>query len=193
MKKTIAIVGALFLVAAVAIPAMAWWGPGWGGMHRGMGWGHGPWSCWNNEGGYGYGGVNKEQATKLDQLRQDFFKDTTDLRNDLWNKSRELGSVLNTENPDRDKAGALQSEISELRTKLAQKRLSFRLEARKIAPNTERSQGYGPGYGRGMMGYGPGYGRGMMGYGPGYGPGMMGQGRGYGSHMGGFGGGHCWN
>jgi len=54
--------------------------------------------------------------------------------------------------------------------------LDFQLETRKIAPNTERGEGYGPGYGRGMMGYG-------------YGPGMMG----YGQHMGGYGGAPCWN
>jgi len=186
MKKTMMIMGALFLVAAIAYPVLAW-GPGWGGMHRAMGWGNGP--MYGGNSGYGYGTLDREQATKLDQLRQDFFKDTTDLRNELWNKSRELGSVLNSENPDKGKAEALQNEISGLRTKLAQKRLDFQLETRRIVPNTERGEGYGPGYGRGMMGYGPGYGQGRMGYGPGYGQGMMG----YGQHMGRFGGGPCWN
>jgi zinc resistance-associated protein len=186
MKKTMMIAGALFLVAAIAYPVFAW-GPGWGGMYRGMGWGNGP--MYGGNSGYGYGTLDKEQATKLDQLRQKFFNDTTTLRNDLWNKSRELDSIVNTENPDTAKAEALQNEISDLRSKLSQKRLDFQLEARKIVPNADRSEGYGPGYGRGMRGYGPGYGPGMMGYGPGYGPGMMG----YGQHMGGFGGGGCWN
>ncbi|MFZ0450039.1 MAG: periplasmic heavy metal sensor [Desulfatiglandaceae bacterium] len=184
MKKTVTIIGAVLLVAAIAYPVFAW-GPGWGGMHRSMGWGNGP--MYGGNSGYGYGTLDKEQATKLDQLRQNFFKDTNDLRKDLWNKSRELGSVMNAENPDTGKAEALQNEINDLRAKLSQKRLSLQLETRKIVPNTERGEGYGPGYGHGMMGYGPGYGQGMSGYG--HGPGMMG----YGQHRGGFGGGACWN
>jgi zinc resistance-associated protein len=168
MKRTMMIIGALFLVGAIAYPVLAW-GPGWGGMYRGMGWGNGP--MYGGNSGYGYGTLDKEQASKLDQLRQKFFNDTTGLRNDLWNKSRELDSVLNTENPDRGKAEALQNEINGLRAQLSQKGSDFQLETRKIVPNAESGEGYGPG----MMGYG--YGLGMMGYG---------------QHMGGFGGG-CWN
>ena len=183
MKKTLTIIGALLLVGAIAYPVLAW-GPGWGGMHRGgMGWGHGPGSCWENGGGYGYGNLNQEQAAKLDQLRQKFYSDTEPIRNDLWNKSRELSSVVNAENPDKAKTEALQNEINDLRGKLSQERLSFQLEARKIVPNTGVAEGYGSGYGRG--------GRGMMGYG--HGPGMMGSGRGYGNHRGGFGGAPCWD
>lgn len=179
MKKTFTIIGALLLVAAIAYPVLAW-GPGWGSMHRGMGWDHGQGNRWNNGGGYGYGNLNQDQATKLDLLRQKFFDDTTGLRNDLWNKSRELGSVVNAENPDKAKAEALQNEINGLRAQLSQKRLDFQLETRKIVPNGERGESYGPGYGPGMMGYG-------------HGPGMMGYGRGYGNHRGEFGGAPCWN
>ncbi|MBW2094051.1 MAG: periplasmic heavy metal sensor [Deltaproteobacteria bacterium] len=169
MKKTLTIIGALLLVAAVAYPVLAW-GPGWGGMHRGMGWGHGPGYCWNGGSGSGYGALNQEQATKLDQLRQNFYNDTTTLRNELWNKSRELNIALNAVNPDRTRITALQDEINDLRTQLSKKRLDFELEARKIAPNTGVAKGYGPGYGRG-------------------GHGMMGSG----NHRGGFGGVPCWN
>lgn len=171
MKKTLTIIGALLLVGAIAYPVLAW-GPGWGGMHRGgMGWGHGPGSCWGNGGGHWYGNLNQEQAAKLDQLRQKFYSDTEPIRNDLRNKSRELSSVVNAENPDKAKAETLQSEINALRDKLSQERLSFQLEAKKIVPNTGVAEGYGSGYG----------------------PGMMGSGRGYGNHMGGFGGAPCWN
>jgi zinc resistance-associated protein len=182
MKKTLTIMGALLLVAAVAYPVLAW-GPGWGGMHQGMGWGHGPGYCWNGGTGNGSGTLNQEQGTKLDQLQQNFYNDTAPIRNELWNKSRELNTALNAANPDRARITALQSEINDLRAKMSQKRLDFELEARKIAPNTGVAGGYGPGYGRG--------GWGMMGYG--HGPGIMGNGRGYGNHRGGFGGGPCWN
>jgi zinc resistance-associated protein len=170
MKKTLTILGALLLVAAIAYPVLAW-GPGWGwgGMHRGMGWGYGPGYYGNNGGGYGYGNLSQEQATKLDQLRQDFYTDTAPIRNELWNKSSELNTELNSATPDRDRITILQNQINDLRAKLSQKLLDFSLKARKIAPNTGLAQGYGPGYGRGMMGYG-----------------------GYGNHMYGYGGG-CWN
>jgi len=166
MKKTLMIIGALLLVAAIAYPVLAW-GPGWGGMHRGMGWGYGPGSSWNNGGGYSYGDLNQEQATKLDQLRQNFYNDTTQIRNKLWNKSRDLNTELNAANPDRTRITALQNEMNDLRAQLSQKRVDFELEARKIVPNTAVVERYGPGYGPGMMGYG--------------------------NHRGGFGGGPCWN
>ena len=55
---------------------------------------------------------------------------------------------------------------------MAEKRITYDLEARKIAPDTRfgRRGAYGFGH---MMGWGPGYGH-MMGWGPrmgGYGPG----------------------
>lgn len=161
--------GALLLVAAIAYPVLAW-GPGWGGMHRGMGWGYGPGYYGNNGGGYGYSNLSQEQAAKLDQLRQDFYTDTAPIRNQLWNKSSELNDALNAATPDRDHITALQNEINGLRAQLSQKRLDFSLKARKIAPDTGLAQGYGqrsgPGYGWGMMGYG-GYGNHMYGYGSG--------------------------
>ncbi len=183
MKKTMTTIGALFLVAAIAYPVLAW-GPGWGGMHRGMGRGHGPGYCWNNGGSYGNGNLSQEQATKLDQLRQKFYNDTTPLRNELWNKSRELNTELNVPNPDRARMTSLQNEINDLRAKMSQKRLDFELEAKKIAPNTGVAKGYGRG-GHGMKGYG--HGPGMMGNCRGHG--MMG----YGNHRGGYAGAPCWN
>ncbi|MEJ2024448.1 MAG: hypothetical protein P8Y00_05460, partial [Deltaproteobacteria bacterium] len=64
MKKTIITLEALMLVAAVAYPVLAW-GPGKAGRNQGMGWGHGPGSCWNSNGGSRYGALNQEQANQL--------------------------------------------------------------------------------------------------------------------------------
>ena len=78
--------------------------------------------------------------------------------------------MLNSSTPDLEKAKALQGEISDLRAKLDEERLSYELEARKITPEPRSGKGYGRGYyGHHMGGYGPhmGYGRHMMG---GYGP-----------------------
>ncbi len=66
--------------------------------------------------------------------------------------------MLDSSTPDAEKATALQKEISDLKAKMAEKRLSYDLEVRKIAPDTQErryGRGYGRGYGRSMMGEGP--------------------------------------
>jgi len=169
MKKLTTIIGILVLIGALAVPVMAW-GPGWGRGHHMMGyWGSGP--------GYGrgdYGNLTTEQKSNLDTLDRKFYEETRDLRDQVWTKSRELDSVLNSSDPDLDKARTLQKEISALRAKLDEKSVAYELEARKIAPDA----GYGwYGHHRGPYGH-------MMGYGPG---------AGYDRHMGGYGRGYCWN
>jgi zinc resistance-associated protein len=159
MKKITIIIGILVLVGAVAVPVMAL-GPHWGwGHHNMMGyWGSGP--------EYGrdyYGNLTSEQKSKLDTLDRKYYEETRDLRNQVWTKSRELDSVLNSSDPDIEKAKALQNEISDLRAKLDEKALAYELEARKIVPDQRSGYGYGPWYGHHMGSYGH-----MMGYGPGY-------------------------
>ena len=128
--------------------------------------------------GPGYGGaynrgnsnLTEDQAKELDTLDRKFTDETADLRNKLWTKSGELNVLMNSTNPDAVKAKALQGEISDLRSQMAEKRTGYELEARKINPDTRYGSGYGRG-GRGMRG-GP-----MMGYGG----------------NGGYGQGACWN
>jgi zinc resistance-associated protein len=100
----------------------------------------------------------------MDQLRQDFYTDSDTLRKEIWSKSAERDSLLNSTDPDVEKLRTLQKEISELRSKMSEKRLDFELEARKIAPEGSYAKGYGRGY---RKGYGKGYGGRMGGYGPG--------------------------
>ena len=186
MKRLFALLGILVLVGAIAVPVLAH-GPGWGRGHH-MGWGGGP--GYGPCGDYGPGASNltEEQRSKLETLHKKFYDETAQLRNEKWTKSRELRALLNSPNPDADKARALQKEISGLRSQLAEKRLDFELEERKIAPDAHYGYGYGRGYGKGYgKGHGRGYGRGsghhMGGYGPGWG---------YGHHRGGYGPGACW-
>lgn len=177
MKRLVALLGILFLVGAIAVPVLAH-GPGWGrGGH--MGWGGGPGQGYCADYGPGAGNLTEEQRTKLDTLNKKFYDETAQIRNEMWTKSRELSALLDSANPDSDKARALQKEITGLRSQLAEKRLDFELEERKISPDAR--YGYGRGYGKG---YGRGYGHHMGGYGH-----HMG---GYGPHMGGYGPGGCW-
>lgn len=190
MKRLAVILGSVMLVAAIAYPVFAW-GPG---MGRGQGQGisdnrsGGPGSCWRYD--RGYSNLTQEQQSALGQLNEKFFNETEPLRNEIRAKSDEMNTLLNAPEPDAEKAKALQKEIIDLRGKMAEKRLDFRLEARKINPDARFGRGYGKGYGRHMKGYGPragmGYERHMGGYGPR-------AGMGYGRHMGGYGQGPCWN
>jgi zinc resistance-associated protein len=182
MKKVGMISGLVLLAALVAYPVLAW-GPGWGGgpmMGYGgygggpmMGYGGnggGPGSCWNGGRGYGnpgygnpaYGNLTDEQEKQLDDLNRKFFDETASLRNDIWKKTNELDVLLDSPNPDVEKSKALQKELSDLRAQMAEKRLSYNLEARKIAPDARNARRGGFGYGH-MMGWGPH----MGGYGPG--------------------------
>ncbi|HUU39704.1 MAG TPA: periplasmic heavy metal sensor [Desulfatiglandales bacterium] len=168
MKKIVTILGILFLSAALTTPALAH-GPGWGkGYNR---------TCYG-EGGPGFcrqqdrefDKLTEQQRDQLDKLHETFYDDTAQLKDDIRSKSRDLDRLLDKSTPDTDKALSLQKEISDLEAKLAQKRLDFRLEAKKIAPELElrlgKAFGRGP-YGDPMKGPAPDMGRHMRGYGPG--------------------------
>ena len=171
MKKLIAILGTVFLLAAIAYPVFGH-GPGWGrgGRHmmgQGGGTGH------RSHSGGDYETLTEEQRGQLDKLSQKFYDETAEVRSEIWAKSAALNTLLNTSDPDTEKVKALQKEISDLRAKIAQERINLELEERKITPEPEARIGRGHGmvgYGRHMMsGHGPGmgYGRQMGGYGPG--------------------------
>ena len=194
MKRLAVILGSVMLVGAIAYPVFAW-GPG---MGRGQGISGnrsgGPGSCWRYD--RGYSNLTQEQQSVLGQLNEKYFNETEPLRNEIRAKSDKMNTLLNAPDPDAEKAKALQKEIIDLRGKMAEKRLDFRLEARKINPDARFGGGYGKGYGRHMKGYGRhmegygpragiGYGRHMEGYGPRAGMGQF--------NKGGYGRGPCWN
>ena len=154
MKKLVITLAIGLLITALAVPVFA----------RGRGWGMGGHMMGNRGGGSGscgqydrgYGSQNPEERTRQDQLDQEFYRDTTKLRDQIHSKSAELDAVLNSPNLDPEKAKSLQKDISELQAKMDEKRLSYELEARKGAPKGSYGGGYDRGYGRG---YGPGMGR----------------------------------
>ena len=165
MKKVLMTVGILLMVGILAAPVFAHrWGRGGYGAYGGPG--DGP--CWV-EGG----DISESQQAELDKLHEKFVNDTAKLREDIWNKSAELDTLFESSNPDAKKVRILQKEISDLKAKMADQRVDFELEARKIAPNARFGRGYGKGYGKGYgRGYGMGHRYGPHGphYGRGYGP-----------------------
>jgi zinc resistance-associated protein len=179
MRKVLTTLGILVLVGFLAAPVFAHrWGRAESGTYGGPG--AGP--CWLER-----GDLTDSQRAELDKLYQQFVDDTAKMREEIWNKSAELDTLLDSSNPDPKKAKGLQREISDLQAKMSDKRVDFELQARKIAPNARSGRGYGMGYGRG---YGHGYGMGM---GRHHGPhGHYGDSGSYGGYgRGGYG--PCWN
>ena len=157
MRKILITLGILFMVGILAAPVFAHrWGMGGYGAYGGPG--NGP--CW-----LGGGNLTNSQQVEMDKLQENFVNDTAKLREEIWNKSTELDTLLDSETPDVNKVKTLQKEISDLQAKMADKRVEFELQARKIAPNARVGRGYGRAYG---MGYGMGHHYGP--YGQGYGP-----------------------
>ncbi|MBL7174467.1 MAG: periplasmic heavy metal sensor [Desulfobacteraceae bacterium] len=153
MKGLITALGIVILAGAIALPAFAH-GPDRGKGYYGRGhWGGGPGQGWQYD--MGHENLTVEQRSQLQKLHQDFYDKTAKLRTEIMSKRAELGILLNTSNPDAEKAKALQKEISELRGQLAQEMINFQLEARKIAPNLRLGRGYGQGgWGYHKRGYG---------------------------------------
>jgi len=126
-----------------------------GGGYGDRGYGHGYGMDYGRHGsgmGYGHrgyrddeGDLTRDEIRQLDEAHAAFYKDTEELRYKLDDKEVDLYRELAGENPDKQKAAQLQKEISELRSKLDQKRLNHQIETRKIAPNAGRGwmRGYG--------------------------------------------------
>jgi zinc resistance-associated protein len=135
MNRHVKKAGYLILVAILAVVCaapLAWAGP------RGM--------------GMGPGGANltPEQSQQLFDLRQQFLKETEDLRQQLMVKRTELNNLWAAANPDEKAIRAKQQEINALRDKIQGIAVSYQAKARKIAPNA--SFGWGKGGGRGPWG-----------------------------------------
>ena len=115
--------------------------------------------------------LTQEQTTKIQELRNAFFKDTTGLRSDIFKKEQDMDVLMLEKTIDAEKAKKLQDDISGLQAQIAQKRLQALLAARKVLTPEQISQltpGYNLGFGPGGKGGGFGHGgKGDGGRGPG--------------------------
>ncbi len=140
MKKWITTLGVVVLGTCFAVTAFAGYG-----NRKGHGWG--PGSSW--KGSDTPQNLTEEQQARLEALHDDFYADTADIRHELWTKRDELGILLDRSDPDLEKAKSLQKEISDLRGRMAQKRLQKNIEARQVAPDASFGRGHGKAkYGR---------------------------------------------
>jgi Spy/CpxP family protein refolding chaperone len=111
---------------------------GW--MHRSPGFGN-------------WGNLSEEQLQKLDDEREAFFKETEDLRRQIYQKNLELKSELANKTPDANKASEIQKELSNLKAQFAEKRLQHTLKMKATFPESEMGfLGFDDMPGPGMMG-----------------------------------------
>ena len=147
---------AIFGIATLTFAG--WGGKGYGRMMGPGSWGHG----YDQEGDYGYGpcyrysgDLSAEERAELDQQRDEYFKSTEGIRGKLYEKRLQLRGELAKENPDAGEATKIQSEISQLKSELDQKRLDYEIKTKKTAPEYGFSKrGYGPNRGFGPRGGG---------------------------------------
>jgi hypothetical protein len=133
-------------------------------------------AAWARPFGGGPMNLTPEQAGQLFDLKENFMKETVELRKAMWTKRAEMATLWKAENPDQALIKAKQKEMSALKEQLQDKMVAFRLQARKICPMGGKGMGRGMGMGMGMgmgpgMGMGGGMGMAMAGDGPGMGMG----------------------
>ena len=75
-----------------------------------------------------YGNPTADQRSKSGELDRKFNYEIRDLRYEIWTKSIYMDVVVNINNREREKIKSLQSEISNLRTKMDERTLVYPLE-----------------------------------------------------------------
>ena len=116
--------------------------------HSERGWGHHGWGHYgiHHQEGYYPGNANRmspEEYEKFEQKREAFFRETQGIRDELFEKNRELDNELAKAEPDAARASQLQKDISALQSQFDQKRIEFMVEMRKLNPNAGRGTMYG--------------------------------------------------
>lgn len=152
MKRINGISGTIIVIAIVGVAGLAFahgGGYGYGMMGPGMmgnGYGYGMMGPgMMDQGGYygnhmgddGYGRLTREQADRLEKARDSFYDSTRQLRHDIRDKQFALNDELDKAGPDAAKVIQLQKDLSQLRSEFDQKALAYRLETRKILPESD--------------------------------------------------------
>lgn len=151
-------------------------GPGMGGRHGMMS------GCGKGRGMMGPGNrgampfLSPEERQKITEARAEFWKQTEDLRGDIYRKRLERRIEMSKKSPDEATVMKIEDELLALKGQLAKLRIKHRLALKAINPRLGMMGGgmMGPGMMRGGMMQGCG----MMGPGKGGRHGMMGQGMG---------------
>ena len=143
----IVLTGIILIKPAFAFGTFGGRGPGYWNGER----------CCNNQTLWNLN-LSNDQRTKIEALVNENQKSILPLRDKMFEKSTELRRLWSQTNPDKDKIYAAQREIRALRDEIQDKRMSLRLEIRKVLTaeqNEKLANSYwnrGPGFGpRGGM------------------------------------------
>lgn len=159
MKRWKATIGILAFGWVVAITAVAFahggygrhmgdyggnmMGPGYGGRHMmdyGPGYGRGM------RGSGGWGTLSEEDAAKINSARDNFYKETRELRVKISDAHVALGKEMDKDKPDEGKVIELQRHVSKLEAEFDQKSVSHQLKLNKLMPERYQSRGFRGGY-----------------------------------------------
>ena len=141
MKRLSILLGSMLIISVLAMPLSAHGPAHTKGPHIKGHWG--AYSvCWA-EHEKRYESVTEEQWNKLRDLDKKFYQETEPLRNEIMNLSHELYALLTGDDPEPEKAKAIQRNLSELRAQMDEKRLAHALEARTINSEFRFMREYG--------------------------------------------------
>ena len=168
MKKFSLVFGIIMLASVTAVPIYAMGGGMAGGMGGGMmdsfGSGLFDWfGKWRN--GSGYTNPRSEEGKQTYELDQRHYEDSTYLKYQIEMKEKALDALLNSTDPDIEKARILNRDIRELRAEADQEQRNYELGSGKMNPGYRYQSGGRSSWGWGS--YGPPVGRSShgMGYG----------------------------
>lgn len=114
-------------------------GPGYGGGHM---MGYGPYMRGYN----GWDTPSEEDAAKIDAARDDFYKETRELRGKIDDARIALRNEMDRDQPDEGKVTELQKQLSKLQAEFDQKSIEHQLKVGKLMPNGYQSRSFRGGY-----------------------------------------------
>lgn len=100
-------------------------------------------------GGQGYNQLTPEQQTTLQKLHNDYYTQTSQLRQQLMSKRYEYNALLTASSPDSAKIESVANEIATLNQQLDQQRVKFDIALAESGVSRGAGMGYG-GCGGGM-------------------------------------------
>ena len=156
-KKTTIGLLAFGLIVAIAAVAFAHGGygrhmDGYGGHMMGPGYrgghmmGYGPGSGPHMRGYGSWGSLSEEDAAKIDAVRDDFYKETRELRGKIDDARIALRNEMDKDQPNESKVIELQKQLSERQAEFDQKSLAHELKIGKIVPEDYQGRGFRGGY-----------------------------------------------
>ncbi len=106
-------------------------------------WANHHWGNNNGMGNQGYSQLTQEQQATVQKLHNDYYAQTSALRQQLQSKRYEYNALLTAQKPDSGKIEAVAQEMEGLRQKLDQQRVKFDIALAEAGVPRGAGMGYG--------------------------------------------------